>query len=105
MRVIAVQTLKEHCRSFPKAKQALLSWYEEVEAADWNNPNELKELYRNASVVTSKRIVFNIGGNSDRLIVDVEFLLKIVFVVWFGTHNEYDKINVKTVKYAKAGKK
>ena len=105
MRVIAVQTLKEYCKIFPKAKQALLSWYEEVDAADWNSPNELKELYRSASVVTSKRIVFNVGGNSYRLIVDVEFRLKIVFVVWFGTHKEYDKINVKTVKYAKAGKK
>ena len=105
MRVIAVQTLKEYCKTFPKAKQALLSWYEEVEAAVWNNPNDLKELYRSASVVTSKRVVFNISGNSYRLIVDVEFRLKIVFVVWFGLHKEYDKIDVKTVKDAKASKK
>lgn len=31
--------------------------------------------------------------------VDIEYKLKIVFVVWFGTHTEYDKIDVKKVRY------
>lgn len=34
-----------------------------------------------------------------RLIVDIEYKLKIVFIVWFGTHAEYDKIDAKTVSY------
>jgi len=50
---------------------------------------------------TKKIFVFNIHGNSYRLIVDLEYRLKIVFVVWFGTHKQYDKINTKTVSYAK----
>jgi mRNA interferase HigB len=83
----------------------LLSWYEEAAAANWNNPNELKEQYRNASIITEKRVVFNIHGNSYRLVVDIEYRLKIVFVVWFGTHKEYDKTNIKRVSYAKTGKK
>jgi mRNA-degrading endonuclease HigB of HigAB toxin-antitoxin module len=33
MRVIAVKTLKQHWETFPKIKQALLSWYEETEIA------------------------------------------------------------------------
>jgi mRNA interferase HigB len=51
--------------------------------------------------LTSKRVVFNIKGNQYRLIVDIEYKLKIVFVVWFGTHKEYDKIDAKTVSYEK----
>lgn len=90
MRVIAVKTLKEYWEAFPVAKQALLSWYEETTAADWGNPNELKEQFRNASVLADKRAVFNIHGNAFRLIVDIEYRLKIVFVVWFGTHQEYE---------------
>ncbi|WP_394341520.1 type II toxin-antitoxin system HigB family toxin [Albibacterium indicum] len=39
-----------------------------------------------------------------RLIVDIEHRLKIVFVVWFGTHIEYVKINVKTVSSVKTNK-
>jgi len=38
-------------------------------------------------------------GNDYRLVVDVECKLKIVFIVWFGTHQEYDKIDVNKVSY------
>jgi len=105
MRIISVKTLKEFWLKFPHAEQALLSWYEEAEAANWNNPNELKSQYRNASVLTDKRVVFNIHGNTYRLIVDIEYRLKIVFVVWFGTHKQYDKIDAKKVSYVKTNKK
>jgi len=101
MRVIAVKTLREYILGFPQAGQALLSWHEEVTQAIWNNPNELKAQFRNASILSEKRVVFNIHGNSNRLIVDIEYRLKIVFVVWFGTHKQYDKINAKTISYVK----
>ncbi len=47
----------------PQAEQALLSWYEETSAAFWHSPNELKAQYRNASILTNKRVVFYIHGN------------------------------------------
>ncbi|WEK35157.1 MAG: type II toxin-antitoxin system HigB family toxin [Candidatus Pseudobacter hemicellulosilyticus] len=105
MRIIAVKTLKDYWEEFPQAEQALLSWYEEVEEAIWDHPNDLKIQYRSASIITTKRVIFNIHGNSYRLIVDVEYRLKIVFIVWFGTHQQYDKIDVKKVSYAKTNKK
>ncbi len=105
MRVIAVKALKEWSVAYPKAKQSLLAWYEEVMVADWNNPNELKSQFQNASIISNKRVVFNIHGNSFRLIVDIEYRLKIVFIVWFGTHQEYDRIDSKLINYAKANKK
>lgn len=57
--------------------------------------------FRNASIISSKRVVFNIKGNDFRLITDIEFKLGIVFIVWFGTYNEYDRIDAKTVKNEK----
>ena len=105
MRIIAVKTLREYWKEFSKTKQALLAWYEETETAEWNNPNELKVQYRNASILTDKRVVFNIHGNNYRLIVDIEYRLKIVFIVWFGTHTQYDKINAKKISYVKTNKK
>lgn len=105
MRVIAVKTLKEYWEDFPQAEQALLSWYEEADNAEWSNPNELKIQFRNASILTNKRVVFNIHGNSYRLIVDIEYRLKIIFIVWFGAHEEYDKIDAKKVSYVKTNKK
>jgi mRNA interferase HigB len=92
-------------QNFLRQSKHLLSRYEEAETVDWNNPNELKSQYCNASVLTDKRVVFNIHGNTYRLIVDIEYRLKIVFVVWFGTHKQYDKIDAKKVSYVKANKK
>ncbi|MCF2501704.1 type II toxin-antitoxin system HigB family toxin [Dyadobacter chenhuakuii] len=105
MRIVAVKTLKAYLEDYPKARQSLLSWYEEVESTSWSSPNGLKEQYRNASILTSKRVVFNIHGNSYRLIVDIEFRLKIVFIVWFGSHEAYDKIDAKTISYDRSSKK
>ena len=61
----------------------------------------MKALYKNASIISGKRVVFNIKGNDYRLIVDIEYNLKIIFIVWIGTHKEYDKINVKKISYDK----
>ena len=105
MRIIAVKTIKRYWEKYPAAKQAILSWYEETEKAEWNNPNQLKEHFPIASIINSKRVVFNIHGNAFRLIVDIEYRLKIVFIVWFGTHKEYDVIDVKQINYAKTNKK
>jgi mRNA interferase HigB len=105
MRIIAVRTLKEYYQEYPQAEQPLLAWHEEVSIAEWESPNQLKAHYRNASILNDKRVVFNIHGNSFRLIVDIEYRLKIVFVVWFGTHKEYDKIDAKKISYVKTHKK
>ena len=101
MRVIAVKTLKKYWTQYPAAKQSLLSWYEEAEAAEWETPNQLKEQYRNVSIISAKRVVFNIHGNAYRLIVIIEYRLKIVFILWFGTHKQYDKIDEKKIIYGK----
>lgn len=105
MRVIAVNTLKQFWTAFPLAKQSILSWYEEVDKAQWDSPNELKMQYRNASILNTKRVVFNIHENDYRLIVDIEYRLKIVFIVWFDTHKQHDKIDAEKISYAKANKK
>ncbi|HZY38686.1 MAG TPA: type II toxin-antitoxin system HigB family toxin [Mucilaginibacter sp.] len=101
MRIIAVKTLKSYVQDFHQSEQALLSWYDEACAASWSSPAELKLQYRNASILNNKRVVFNIHGNTFRFIVDIEYRLKIVFIVWFGTHKQYDGIDAKTISYVK----
>jgi len=101
MRIIKEKTLVELCKrnKYKLAEESLKAWIFEVNYSDWNNSNELKSKYANASIINAKRVVFNIKGNDYRLIVDIEYKLKIVFIVWFGTHNEYDQIDAKSVKY------
>ena len=101
MRIIKEKTLIDLCK-LPKYKQAegsLSAWIFEVRYSRWNNTKELKMKYANASILGSKRVIFNIKGNEYRLIVDIEFKFGIVFIVWFGTHSEYDQIDAKTISY------
>ena len=102
MRVIAVRTLRNYAKRKKEVEQPLILWYNEACKASWENSNELKEQFRNASVISGKRLVFNIHGNKYRLIVDIEYYLQIIFIVWIGTHAEYDKIDAKTIVYDKA---
>ena len=101
MRIIKEKTLTDYSKTdkYKSAAESLKAWVFEVKYSTWDNANELKSKYGNASILSSKRVVFNIKGNDYRLIVDIEYKLKIVFVVWFGTHVEYDKIDAKTVSY------
>lgn len=80
-------------------KAALDSWFQEVRSANWKNSGDVKASYRNASIVGADRVVFNIKGNSYRLVAAVDYRRKIVFIKWIGTHKAYDKIDVRTVKY------
>lgn len=105
MRVVATNTLKEYWEKYPPSQQSLKAWMQEVEMSSWDTPQSLKLKYRTASILSGKRVVFNISGNKYRLIVDIEFRLKIVFITWFGTHSEYDLIDAKTIKYVKTHKK
>ena len=101
MRIIKEKTVIELCKDskYKTAEDSIKSWIFEVRYSTWNNANELKSKYGNASIINSKRVVFNIKGNDFRLIVDIEYKLKIVFIVWFGSHSEYDKIDAKTISY------
>jgi mRNA interferase HigB len=101
MRIIKEKTLIEYCRlnKYQQAWEPLKAWLYEVKYSSWENANDLKAKYGNASIISSKRVVFNIKGNDYRLIVDIEYKLRIVFEVWFGTHEEYDKIDVKKISY------
>lgn len=107
MRIIARRTLKEFCESlrgskdYKAVKAALDAWFHEVEAAVWLSPADLKENYRSASIVGEDRVVFNIKGNDYRLVAAVDYKKEIVFIKWLGTHKEYDRIDVKTVRYAR----
>lgn len=78
---------------------ALDSWFYEVRRAKWKNSADIKAMYASASIVGAERVVFNLKGNAYRLVVAVDYKRAIVFIKWLGTHQEYDKIDVRTIPY------
>ena len=51
----------------------------------------MKNQYPNASALADNRVIFNIGGNTIRLVVKAKYQNGIVLIEWIGTHAEYDK--------------
>jgi mRNA interferase HigB len=78
-----------------------MEWYYEMIRQEFKSFNELKRVYKSASLVGDDRVVFNIAGNKFRLVVRMIFEYKSIQIKWFGTHIEYDKINVKEIQFKK----
>lgn len=88
-----------YMKEYPEAATALQEWYHELAAVEFENFNALNERYNHASLVGNNRVVFNIKGNTYRLVVRVVIPYKTIQIKWFGLHKEYDKIDVLTVNY------
>jgi mRNA interferase HigB len=98
MRIIAKRTLREFWEKHADTEQPLSAWYQDCQRATWSSPQEIKQQYRNASIVNAERVVFNIKGNNYRLIVAIKYTLKIVFVKFVGTHKEYELVDAATIE-------
>lgn len=95
MRIIKESFLREAAEQYPKAAKYLAAWVVTVRAAHWRNLAELRRVYASADqvLVTSGKpvIVFNVCGNTYRLIVALHFDRQTAYTLRFLTHAEYDK--------------
>jgi mRNA interferase HigB len=79
------------------SRGVLLAWFREVERALWETPNEIKIRFPTASIIGGDRVVFNVGGNSYRVVVQIKYQFHAVYIRFIGTHAEYDKIDAETI--------
>ncbi len=101
MWVLEERVLKAFWKANPPARGPLVAWLKEVEGARWQSTAEVRARYRTADFVGDK-VGFNIGGNKYRLVVRFRYadliakpqLNGIAFVVFVGTHGEYDRLDV-----------
>lgn len=100
MRVIALSTLKAFWQGNPEyadSTDPTLAWYRHALKADWAAPSDVKQDFRNASILKDGRVVFNIAGNKYRLVVWINYAYRVVYIRFIGTHTQYDKIDVQTI--------
>ena len=96
-RIFVKSTLREFWKVYPETEQYLKTWYDTAINADWRNPVDVKQTYSTVSILKNSRIVFNIKGNSYRLIAKFNFEKQWIFIRFVGTHSEYDKIDANTI--------
>ncbi len=78
-------------------KKTLELWYNDVKSKKWKSTADVKKDYTTVSIINRNRVVFNIKGNSYRLIADINFDKGWVVIRFIGTHSEYDKIDAATI--------
>jgi mRNA interferase HigB len=96
MRIIAKRTLQNFWEHNPNSKQQLLAWYQVFDKNTFDNSNAIKSIFDSADFVRNNKVVFNICGNHYRLIVKINYVTQIVYILFVGTHTEYD--NLKDIK-------
>lgn len=96
-RIFSRGTLRTFWGKYPETEQSLKVWYEDVLAATWKSPTEVKRQYATASILKNGRIVFNIRGNSFRLVAHFDFVRQMVYIRFVGSHKEYDKIDANSI--------
>lgn len=97
MRIIARKTLRAFWEDHADAEQPLKAWYAEAKKASWRTPHAVKEMYRNASMIGDNKVVFNIAGNKYRVAVKFNYELGIGFILFVGTHKEYDTVDLEKI--------
>ncbi len=101
MVIISKAIISTFTRVHNDAETPLEDWYETTKTADWKNFNEMKQSFNSVDAVGNDRYVFNIKGNSYRLIALIIFKVRTVFILFIGTHTAYDKINAERVAFKK----
>jgi len=96
-RIFAKSTLKAYWEIHPEVEQYLKTWYDTAIHANWKSPADIKLNYASASILKDSRVVFNIKGNSYRLITKFNFDRQLIYIRFVGTHSEYDKIDANTI--------
>lgn len=100
MRLIGQDVLGRALQRHADARKWLTAWIATVEDAMWQSLDDIREDYPSADGVKLKSevvvTVFNVRGNTYRLLTHVDYEGQVVQVLELLTHAEYDKERWKT---------
>ncbi len=91
MIIVNLDILDDFMEKHPQARNPIKRWIKIAQESNWNNFADIKESF-NAADYTSGVYIFDIKGNSYRLLAEVFFAKKTVYVIDIMTHAEYSRI-------------
>ena len=90
MHIISRRALRDFAATHANAEAPLDAWYRIAKAAVWKNLVEIQATWPSAEAV-GELTVFNIKGNTYRLIARINYRSGTIFIRAVLTHTEYDK--------------
>ena len=92
MRVISRRKLQQFWQKNRPSESLLIAWYTAVKSkkTDWSNFADVRAMFASTDLV-GNCLVFDIGGNSYRLITRVIYSSHVVYILKVMTHAEYNK--------------
>lgn len=101
MIVVSKAVLRDFAKKYPEAAVSVFKWYDVVYSSDWKNFSEMKNSFNSVDAVGNDRYVFDLKGNHFRLIALIIFKVRTVFILFVGTHSDYDQLDASTVTFKK----
>ena len=90
MNVVSHKAIRNFCGKHRDAASPLDHWYRVAKRATWLSFMEVKRTFNTADFV-APYIVFDIGGNKYRLIAEIEFNSRLLFIRAIMRHKDYIK--------------
>lgn len=98
MRIISFAIIRNYIAKHSDADVPLRDWYKKTQKANWSTFADMKKTFNSVDYVGNDRYVFDIKGNTYRIITIVIFIKKKVFMRFVGTHEEYERIkDIKSI--------
>lgn len=99
MHIISHKKLKDFFETPGRedSRVVLERWYDIAQQAEWHTLSDIREDFPATDYVGNQHYVFNIRGNSYRLVVVIKFTIGRAYIRFVGTHSEYDKIDCSTI--------
>ncbi|MCE9550554.1 MAG: type II toxin-antitoxin system HigB family toxin [Betaproteobacteria bacterium] len=96
MHIISLKALRTFWGKHTKAESPMRYWHTLVEQTIFEDFNHVKKVFGSADYVAPYTI-FDVGGNSFRLITVIHYNARKVFIRLVLTHSEYDKWSKKYI--------
>lgn len=91
MRILNLPLLEACKQNHADTRGQLDAWRIDVGRETWQTTQDIKQRFKSADFLPNNRVIFNIKGNSYRLVVQVQYKFGMVVIEWVGTHAEYSK--------------
>lgn len=95
-RLIKRKSIEDFVVHNARSRSSFKIWLTLLKQADWEEPGDITETFGSADLLGngSSRVVFNIAGNTYRMICKYHFGIKRVhlYIKWIGTHAAYTEL-------------